>query len=81
MLLHDEDLKQQLRLNTGALKTLWQIWPSAGNAFGQVKGVAQEIHAAKKHTVEIGYWVNYTNDEVMQSMIQDQTTMEELQFL
>lgn len=80
-MIHDVDLKQQLRLNTGALKTLWQVWPSAGQAFGQVKGVAQEIFAAKKLAAEVGFWSNYTDDEVMQSMIEDRTTMEELQFL
>jgi len=82
LLLHDEDLKQQLRLNTGALKTLWQIWPSAGMAFGQVKSVAQEIFSAKQRAAEVGYWINnFTNEEVTQYMIEDQTTMEELQLL
>lgn len=80
-LVHDDDLKQQLRLNTGALKTLWQIWPSAGQAFGQVKGVAQEIYGAKKQAAEIGYWSSLTDDEVMRSMIEDQNIMEELQLL
>ncbi|PMD65312.1 uncharacterized protein K444DRAFT_518763 [Hyaloscypha bicolor E] len=78
-LVHDDDLKQQLRLNTGALKTLWQVWPSAGMAFGQVKGVAQEIYAAKKQAAEVGFWANLTEDEVMRSMIEDQTIMEELE--
>ena len=77
--IQDYDLKQQLRLNTGALKTLWQVWPSAGRAFGQVKGVAQEIFAAKKQAVENGYWPNFTDEEVMQVMIQDQSIMDELQ--
>src|SRR6187402_2511829 len=73
LLLHDEDLKQQLRLNTGALKTLNQIWPSAGRAFGQVKSVAQEIFTAKKRAAEVGYWMdNFTNDEVTRYMIEDQ---------
>jgi hypothetical protein len=81
VLIHDDDLKQQLRLNTGALKTLWQIWPSAGNAFGQVKGVAQEIYAAKKQAAEVGFWANFTDDEVMKSMIEDQSIMEEFQLL
>ncbi|KAG9240738.1 hypothetical protein BJ878DRAFT_524534 [Calycina marina] len=82
LLLHDEDLKQQLRLNTGALKTLWQIWPAAGNAFGQVKNAAQDIFTAKKRAAEVGYWTNdFTNDEVALYMIEDQTTMEELEFL
>ncbi|KAH8597919.1 hypothetical protein B0O99DRAFT_507770 [Bisporella sp. PMI_857] len=79
--MHDEDLKQQLRLNTGALKSLWQVWPSAGKAFGQVKGVAQEIYATKKQAAEVGYWANFANDDVIQSMIEDRTIMEELQLL
>jgi hypothetical protein len=79
---HDEDLKQQLRLNTGALKSLWQVWPSAGQAFGQVKGVAQEIYAAKKHAAQVSFsdW-NFTEEEVMRGMIEEQTIMEELQLL
>ncbi|KUJ23015.1 uncharacterized protein LY89DRAFT_635115 [Mollisia scopiformis] len=79
--IHDDDLKQQLRLNTGALKSLWQIWPSAGKAFDQVKGVAREIYANKKHAAEVGFWSNLSDDEVMRSMIEDQTIMEELQLL
>jgi len=79
--IHDDDLKQQLRLNTGALKTLWQVWPSAGKSFGQVKGVAQEIFAAKKQAAEVGYWSNFPNDEVVQGMIEDRTIMEELELL
>lgn len=78
---YDDDLKQQLRLNTGALKTLWQIWPSAGKAFGQVKGVAQEMFAAKRQAAEVGYWSALTDAEVMQSMMEDQSIMEELQLL
>ncbi|TVY81745.1 hypothetical protein LSUE1_G002821 [Lachnellula suecica] len=79
--IHDDDLKQQLRLSTGALKTLWQVWPSAGKAFGQVKGVAQEIFAAKKQAAEVGYWPQFTHEEVMQNMIADQGYMDELQLL
>lgn len=77
----DDDLKQQLRLNTGALKTLWQVWPSAGRAFGQVKGVAQEIFASKKEAVQNGYWPQYSDEQVMQNMVQDQSMMDELQLL
>lgn len=80
-LTYDEDLKQQLRLNTGALKTLWQVWPSAGKAFGQVKGVAQEMYAAKKQQAEIGFWTSLTDEEVMKGLIEDQTIMEDLQLL
>lgn len=79
--MQDDDLKQQLRLNTGALKTLWQVWPSAGKAFGQVKGVAQEIFSAKKLAVENGYWVNFPQEDVMRVMVEDQNIMDELQLL
>ena len=78
---YDGELKQQLRLNTGALKTLWQVWPSAGKAFGQVKGVAQEMYAAKKQAAEVGYWTSLTTDEVMKSLVNDQGIMEDLQLL
>jgi hypothetical protein len=81
MPLIDDDIKQQLRLSTGALKSLWQVWPSAGQAFGQVKGVAREMYAAKKQAAEVGYWTNFTDDEVMRSMIADQAIMEDLQLL
>lgn len=80
-LMHDDDLKQQLRLNTGALKSLWQVWPSAGKAFGQVKSVAQEIWQAKKQAAEVGYWASLTEEEVMRSMIEDQSIMDDLQLL
>lgn len=79
-LVQDEDLKQQLRLVTGALKTLMQVWPAAEKVFGQVKGVATEIYTAKKQAVEAGYW-NLSNDEIVQSMMEDQGVMEELQLL
>ena len=79
--IHDDDLKQQLRLNTGALKTIWQVWPSAGMAFGQVKGVAQEIYGIKKQASESGFWAQLTDDEVMRSLIEDQTIMQDLELL
>ena len=79
--MQDDDLKQQLRLNTGALKTLWQVWPSAGKAFGQVKGVAQEIFQAKKLAVESGYWTNFAQEDVLRVMNDDQRIMDELDLL
>lgn len=80
-LTQDDDLKQQLSLCTGALRSLWEIWPAAGKAYGQVQGVAQEIYAAKKQAAEVGFWANLTEDEVMRSMAEDQSIMEESQLL
>lgn len=76
-IIHDGDIKQQLRLNIGAFKSLSQIWPSAGKAFGQVKGVAQEIHAAKKAAFENGLWTDLSQDEIMSGLIEDDRIMEE----
>lgn len=80
-LTYDDDLKQQLRLSTGSLKTLWQVWPAAGRAFGQVKGVAQDMFAAKKQAIEGGFWNSLTHEEVMKSLIEDQGIMDDLQLL
>jgi len=80
-LTYDDELKQSLRLSTGSLKTLWHVWPAAGKAFGQVKGVAQDLYAAKKQTIESGYWNTLTHEEVMRSLIEDQGVMTDLQLL
>lgn len=80
-LTYDDDLKQQLRLSTGSLKTLWQVWPAAGRAFGQVKSVARDMYAAKKQAMENGYWNTLTHEEVMKSLIEDQGIMTDLQLL
>lgn len=80
-LTYDDDLKQQLRLSTGSLKTLRQVWPAAGKAFGQVKGVAQDMFAAKKQALEAGLWNALTDEEIMKSLIEDQGVLNELQLL
>jgi hypothetical protein len=46
-----------------------------------VKGVAQEIFQAKKLAVESGYWTNFSQEDVMRVMIDDQRIMDELDLL
>lgn len=41
-------LRQRIRLNIGALGELARVWGSAGSAREQVRGVAREIHLAKR---------------------------------
>ena len=41
-------LRQRIRLNIGALGELARVWRSAGAAREQVRGVAREIHLAKR---------------------------------
>ncbi|KAE9367441.1 hypothetical protein N431DRAFT_416090 [Stipitochalara longipes BDJ] len=67
----DDDMKQHLSLCTGALRSFWEVWPAAGMAYGQVKGVAQEIYAAKKRAGEAWPWANLTGEEVARSMAED----------
>ncbi|PHH58463.1 hypothetical protein CDD82_2982 [Ophiocordyceps australis] len=44
----DDDLRQQVRLNIGALNRLAAVWTAADRARGQVKAVAHDIYTAKK---------------------------------
>ncbi|RDW72077.1 hypothetical protein BP5796_08111 [Coleophoma crateriformis] len=78
-LIQDTDIKEQLKLNIGAMKDLWRVWPSAGKAFGEVKGVAQDIYTAKKQAAQVGMWDHFTPDEIIRNMIEDDRIMEEFQ--
>ncbi|KAL2881091.1 hypothetical protein SGCOL_003381 [Colletotrichum sp. CLE4] len=76
----DDDLRQQIRLNIGALNKLSAVWKAAGNALGQVKGVAQEIYRSKKASqINPTYWQGFTQDEVMNSIAADETIMNDIE--
>lgn len=68
----DDNLKQQIRLNTGALKTISEVWPSAARVGFQVKGVAQEVFASRKAAADDGFWSSFTNEEMMRSIVEDE---------
>ncbi|KAI0006899.1 hypothetical protein F4779DRAFT_594561 [Xylariaceae sp. FL0662B] len=78
--IHDEDdLRQQIRLNIGALNKLSDVWKAAANASGQVKGVAQEIYRAKKaQQSNPSFWVGFTQEEIISSMATDEGIMSEI---
>lgn len=78
--IHDEDdLRQQIRLNIGALNKLSNVWKAANNASGQVKGVAQEIYRAKKaQQSNPSFWVGFTQEEIISSMSADESIMSEI---
>jgi len=69
---YDENLKQHVRLNTGALKSLAETWPSATRVSKQVKGVAQEVFASRKLAASEGFWGTLTEDEMMRSLVEDE---------
>jgi hypothetical protein len=75
----DEHLKQQIRLNTGALKSLAEVWPSATRVGNQVKGVAQGVFASRKLAAEEGFWGNFSEEEIVRSMIEDEVIINGIQ--
>jgi hypothetical protein len=75
---HDEHIKQQIRLTTGGLKSISEVWPSAKRVGAQVKGVAQEVYNSRQAAAAEGFWGHFTQEEVMRSMIEDESIMSEL---
>ncbi|KAI1187407.1 hypothetical protein F5B17DRAFT_319987 [Nemania serpens] len=78
----EEDLREQIRLNIGALNKLSSVWRAAAKAGSQVKGVAQEIYRSRKaqqHNPH--FWDGYTQEEIMSSMAADDGIMSEISLL
>ncbi|ERT01997.1 hypothetical protein HMPREF1624_00292 [Sporothrix schenckii ATCC 58251] len=78
----EEDLRDQIRLNIGALNKLSDVWKAANTASGQVKGVAQEIYRAKKaQQINPAFWVGFTQEEMINSLNTDEGIMSEFETL
>jgi hypothetical protein len=76
----EEDLRQQIRLNIGALTKISEVWKAANTACGQVKGVAQEIYRTKKaHQINPAFWVGFTQEEMISSLNADEEIMQEFE--
>ncbi|CAK7199062.1 hypothetical protein SEUCBS139899_001730 [Sporothrix eucalyptigena] len=76
----EEDLRQQIRLNIGALNKLSEVWKAANTASGQVKGVAQEIYRAKKaQQINPAFWVGFTQEEMINSLNTDEGIMSDFE--
>ncbi|KAM5345352.1 hypothetical protein ACJ41O_011214 [Fusarium nematophilum] len=78
---HDDDnLRQQIRLNIGALSKLSLVWANADRAGQQVKGVAQEIYRVKKQQqLTPQYWLGLTQEEVLNSIAADDSIINEIE--
>ncbi|KAK3938487.1 hypothetical protein QBC46DRAFT_389978 [Diplogelasinospora grovesii] len=75
----EEDLRQQIRLNIGALNKLSKVWKAANTAWGQVKGVAQEIYRSKKaQQISPAFWVGFTQEQMISSINADEAIMSEI---
>ncbi|KAI1333502.1 hypothetical protein F5Y15DRAFT_410322 [Xylariaceae sp. FL0016] len=78
----EDDLRQQIRLNIGALNKLSGVWKAAANASNQVKGVAQEIYRSKKaQQSNPNFWAGYTQEEIIGSLAADDGIMSEINLL
>ncbi|KAI1267207.1 hypothetical protein F5Y18DRAFT_425051 [Xylariaceae sp. FL1019] len=78
----EDDLRQQVRLNIGALNKLSSVWKAAENAGAQVKGVAQEIYRSRKVQQSTpSFWVGFTQQEIISSMSADEGIMSEISLL
>ncbi|KAF4123202.1 Fungal Zn(2)-Cys(6) binuclear cluster domain [Geosmithia morbida] len=77
----DDDLRQLLRLNIGALSELSHVWPAADRARTQVRSVASEIYLAKKKVQATPhFWTGLTSDQVSSSIAADDDIIEGMDF-
>ncbi|POR37884.1 Uncharacterized protein TPAR_01909 [Tolypocladium paradoxum] len=78
----DDDLRQQVRLNIGALNQLAGVWAAADRARGQVKAVAQEIYQAKKQQrLNSQFWVGLTQEDMLNTIATDDSIINEIESL
>ena len=72
----DQDLKQQIWMNVGALKAVAPFWPAAGIGLQQMTSVAQKIYANRKDAVGEVFWRDFINDDFMNGLIENNPSVE-----
>jgi hypothetical protein len=58
-------------MESGALKEIAGVWPSAKAVFDQVTKVAQRIHMIRKDAVDGVLWHDYIDKDVIWSLPED----------
>ena len=76
MMASDQDLRQQIQLNAGALKAIASICPSAGMGFRQVTTVAQKIYANRKNAVGEIFWRDFADEDFMIGLMGNTATID-----
>jgi hypothetical protein len=66
----DGAIKQLIKLDTGALKSLAELWPIARSCLQQVRGVAHEMFTSKK-AISLHFWNGVSADDILQRFIED----------
>lgn len=70
-------LRQRVRLGIGALGELSRVWKSAEAAKDQVRGVAREIHIAKKERQAVSdLWDGFVAEQLISDTAADEPIME-----
>ncbi|KAK2589978.1 hypothetical protein QQS21_012343 [Conoideocrella luteorostrata] len=76
----DDDIRQQVRLNIGALNRLSEVWGAADRARGQVKAVAQEIYKVKKQQrSNPELWLGLSSEDMLNTFATDDSIINEIE--
>lgn len=67
----EQELKEQIRLNAGALKVIADVWPSARLGYHQVTRAGQMIYANRKDAPGDVFWRDFMQDDMMQGLLED----------
>ncbi|KAJ4264940.1 hypothetical protein NW762_005183 [Fusarium torreyae] len=78
---HDDDnLRQLIRLNIGALLRMSRVWRNAERESHHVRSMAQEIYQVKKqHQLMPQFWLGVTQDEAMNRIAADDSIIQEIE--
>jgi hypothetical protein len=69
--------KERIRLSIGALKTLDEVWPVAGQVLNQVKGVAREVFALQP-TNATQHPMGYISENDIMRFVEEENVFENL---
>ncbi|XWW93559.1 hypothetical protein V2A60_001493 [Cordyceps javanica] len=76
----DDDLRQQIRLNIGALSHLSTVWTVADRARTQVRAVARDIYQLKRQQQSNPqYWIGYSQQDMLSSIAADENIITEIE--
>lgn len=67
----EQELKEQIRLNAGALKAISDVWPSARLGYRQVTRAGQMIYASRKDAAGDVFWRDFMQDDIMAGLLED----------
>ena len=71
----DQDLRQLIRMNAGALKKVTPMFPAAKLVFNQVTKVAQNIYANRKDSMSEVFWQEFVEEDFMSSLLENTATV------